>query len=64
MSKRVLAALACLALVTGAAWLGSRGEDSKDDGWQRVSPGVYRSPGLPAVLGTSPPVHAISVSLM
>jgi glyoxylase-like metal-dependent hydrolase (beta-lactamase superfamily II) len=49
MSKSVLTALACLALVTGAAWLGNRGEGNKDaGGWKEVSPAVYRSPGLPA----------------
>jgi hypothetical protein len=35
MSKRVPAALACLALVIGAEWLGSRGEGGgKERGWQ------------------------------
>jgi glyoxylase-like metal-dependent hydrolase (beta-lactamase superfamily II) len=50
MSKRVLAGLACLALVTAAAWWGSHveGGGRERDGWDEVTPGVYRSPGLPA----------------
>jgi glyoxylase-like metal-dependent hydrolase (beta-lactamase superfamily II) len=50
MSKRVLAALACLALVMGAAWWGSHVEGGGKAGgaWEEVLPGVYRSPGRPA----------------
>jgi glyoxylase-like metal-dependent hydrolase (beta-lactamase superfamily II) len=48
MSKRVAAALTCLALVAGAAWLGGRGADDKGGGWREAAPGVYRSPGTPA----------------
>ncbi|HEX5273063.1 MAG TPA: MBL fold metallo-hydrolase [Gemmataceae bacterium] len=49
MNKRVLAGLACLALLTGAAWWGSHVEGGgKGDGWEEVLPGVYRSPGRPA----------------
>jgi glyoxylase-like metal-dependent hydrolase (beta-lactamase superfamily II) len=50
MSKRVLAALVCLALVAGAAWLGGRGEGARKEGagWTEVTPGVIRSPGLPS----------------
>jgi glyoxylase-like metal-dependent hydrolase (beta-lactamase superfamily II) len=48
MNKRVLAGLACLALVA-AAWWGSHIAGGKErDGWEEVLPGVFRSPGLPA----------------
>ncbi len=49
MKMRGLAALLSLAVVAGAAWFGgagSRGRPSSD--WTEVTPGVLRSPGLPA----------------
>jgi glyoxylase-like metal-dependent hydrolase (beta-lactamase superfamily II) len=50
MGKRVLAGLACLILVTAAAWWGSHvaGGGKERGGWEEVLPGVYRSPGVPA----------------
>ncbi len=40
----------CLALVSGAAWLGSgsRGDRKPEHSWTEVAPGVLRSPGWPA----------------
>jgi len=50
MSQRILAVLTCLALVTAAAWWGSQVEGGRkaETAWQEVTPGIYRSPGLPA----------------
>ncbi len=50
MSKRVLAAPACLLLLTAAAWWGSHVEGGGRGpvGWEEVLPGVYRSAGQPA----------------
>jgi glyoxylase-like metal-dependent hydrolase (beta-lactamase superfamily II) len=50
MSKRVIAGLTCLALVTGAAWWGSlvEGGGKREGAWDLVQPGLYRTPGQPA----------------
>jgi glyoxylase-like metal-dependent hydrolase (beta-lactamase superfamily II) len=45
VSKR-LAALICLVVVAGAAWMGSRPTPAKEgQSWREVAPGVLRSPG-------------------
>ncbi len=49
MNRRSLVALACLALLTAAAWWGGANPDEKKaPGWNEAAPGVLRSPGLPA----------------
>jgi glyoxylase-like metal-dependent hydrolase (beta-lactamase superfamily II) len=50
MTSRRLSALLCVALFVAAAWLAGRGHGQRRpaDGWTEVSPGVLRSPGLPA----------------
>jgi glyoxylase-like metal-dependent hydrolase (beta-lactamase superfamily II) len=49
MNKRILAALACLALVTAAAWWGSQVEGSRpaEGAWEQVLPGICRTPTEP-----------------
>lgn len=49
MSKRWLFALCCLGLFGAAAWLGDAAQDARKAGaWTEVTPGIWRSPGLPA----------------
>ncbi len=49
MRKHHLLGLLCLGLVSAAAWMGRKGEDAPTAArWVEVSPGVLRSPGLPA----------------
>jgi glyoxylase-like metal-dependent hydrolase (beta-lactamase superfamily II) len=46
MTTRIPIALVCLASLTAAAWLSSR-ERPEAGAWTEVSPGVWRSPGIP-----------------
>jgi glyoxylase-like metal-dependent hydrolase (beta-lactamase superfamily II) len=50
MRLRRLSVLLCLTLLLIAAWLGGSGYGDKKpaDAWTEVSPGILRSPGLPA----------------
>jgi glyoxylase-like metal-dependent hydrolase (beta-lactamase superfamily II) len=48
MSRRILAGLLSLLAVVAVAWLGASNGGSESAGWIEVSPGVLRSPGLPA----------------
>src|SRR5438876_12252796 len=48
LQKRFVLVL-CLAVVGGAAWLGSRSTGAKEKpAWAEVTSGVLRSPGVPA----------------
>lgn len=49
MNKRCVPGLGCILLFALAGWLGSAAQDAKKAAaWTEVSPGVLRSPGLPA----------------
>ncbi|MCI0455590.1 MAG: MBL fold metallo-hydrolase [Gemmataceae bacterium] len=50
MNARSLAAVGCLIVLGGAAWIGGAGSGPKPaaGAWREVAPGVLRSPGLPA----------------
>jgi glyoxylase-like metal-dependent hydrolase (beta-lactamase superfamily II) len=50
MKKRYLPALLCLVIVGAAAWIGSSSHGNKKPAatWIEVSPGIWRTPGLPA----------------
>src|SRR5262249_7648187 len=49
MRRPILPALFCLLVLTAAAWLAREAPAQKGpDVWKEVSPGVLRSPGLPA----------------
>ena len=46
MSKRILAAVSCLAVMTLTAWFGNSG-DAPANAWTEVAPGVLRTAGCP-----------------
>src|SRR5262249_26402073 len=48
MRWRGLIAVLCVALVAAVAWMAGARDEKKPDGWAEVSPGVLRSPGMPA----------------
>jgi glyoxylase-like metal-dependent hydrolase (beta-lactamase superfamily II) len=60
---RILIALFCLVVLSGAAWVGRRGveEPNTAAGWSEVGPGVWRSPGWPAGYALLAGEHALLI---
>lgn len=61
--KRTLAAIGCVVLMIGAAWVGSAGLGDKKTAsdWTVVAPGIARSPGRPAGYALLDGEHALLI---